>query len=215
MNMKKKICLFLIMFLSFFMISPKVEAKKSDKVTIYLFRGKGCGYCRSFLTFLSNINEEYGKYFELESYEVWYNADNNALMKTISNFLGEEARGVPYIIIGDKVFAGYSSSDDAEIKSTIKKLYNTKKSKRYDVFKEYKKENKLTGDYTSKNLKKTLEDESIELKGEKKATSIQLEGLPNVVLNFLFVAAGTGIVIFYNNRKFKSLEDKLNSKKNK
>ena len=213
--MKKKICLLIIAVLSVFMILPKVEAKKNDKITIYMFRGKGCGYCRSFLTFLSNINEEYGKYFELESYEVWYDADNNALMKTISGFLGEEARGVPYIIIGDKVFAGYSSSDDNELKSAIKKLYDTKKSKRYDVFKEYKKENKLTGDYTSKNLKETLNDESIELKGEAKTTSISFDNIPDVLFNLLFVAAGTGVVIFYTSRKFKNLEEKINNKKNK
>lgn len=213
--MKKKICLLVIMILSIFMISAKVEAKKNDKVTIYLFRGKGCGYCRSFLTFLSNINEEYGKYFELESYEVWYDADNNALMKTISGFLGEEARGVPYIIIGDKVFAGYSSSDDNELKSTIKELYNTKKKDRYDVFKEYKKKEKLTGNYTSKNLKETLDDESIELKGKVKTTSISFDNIPDVLLNLLFVAAGTGVVIFYTNRKFKALEEKINNKKSK
>ena len=213
--MKKKICLLIIAVLSFFMILPKVEAKKNDKITIYMFRGKGCGYCRSFLTFLSNINEEYGKYFELESYEVWYDADNNALMKTISGFLGEEARGVPYIIIGDKVFAGYSSSDDNELKSAIKKLYDTKKSKRYDVFKEYKKENKLTGDYTSKNLKETLNDESIELKGEAKTTSISFDNIPDALFNLLFVAAGTGVVIFYTSRKFRNLEEKINNKKNK
>ena len=135
--------------------------------------------------------------------------------KTISGFLGEEARGVPYIIIGDKVFAGYSSSDDNDLKSAIKKLYDTKKSKRYDVLKEYKKENKLTGNYTSKNLKETLDDESIELKGKVKTTSISFDSIPDVLYNLLFVAAGTGVIIFYTNRKFKTLEEKINNKKSK
>ena len=42
-----------------------------DQITIYLFRGKGCGYCRAFLTFLNSITEEYGKYFKLVSFETF------------------------------------------------------------------------------------------------------------------------------------------------
>ena len=113
--------------------------ESSDAITIYLFRGKGCGYCRAFLEFLNSITTEYGKYFKLVSYEVWNNSDNAKLMDDVSNYLEKPASGVPYIIIGDKVFAGYADSYNDQIKEAITDLYKTKKNKRYDVFKEMKK----------------------------------------------------------------------------
>ena len=211
--MKKKLNLLLIVMFSFVMIPFSANAKSNDKITIYMFRGKGCGYCRSFLTFLSNINPEYGKYFELKSYEVWYDQNNGELMSKISTFLEQEAGGVPYIIIGDKVFAGYASSYDEQIKTAIKDLYNTKKSKRYDVIKEYeKKEGKLTTNYKSLDLKKTLAEEGIELK--KASSSDSEEGVSSNSVIFWtlgFVAAATAIILVFVNKKFKNLEESINS----
>ena len=110
-----------------------------DQAIVYLFRGKGCGFCRSFLEFMNSITSEYGKYFKIVSYEVWNDSTNSQLLNEVSSFLGQPAGGVPYIIIGDKVFPGYASQYDEDIKTTIKTLYDTKKSKRYDVMKEMKK----------------------------------------------------------------------------
>ena len=109
----------------------------SNKVNIYMFRGSGCGYCHAFLIFLNSITEEYGKYFNLVAFETWNNSDNNDLLTTISTYLGEAATGVPYIIIGDQVFPGYSSTYDDGIKAAITKLYNAKPEDRYDVFEKY------------------------------------------------------------------------------
>ncbi len=109
-----------------------------DQIIIYMFRGKGCGYCRKFLEFMNSITDEYGKYFKMVSYETWYDQDNNTYLDEISNFLNEPAGGVPYVVIGEKVFAGYTESYDEEIKETIVSLYNTPKEERYDVIEKYK-----------------------------------------------------------------------------
>ena len=110
--------------------------ENDNQITVYMFRGKGCGFCRKFLSFLNSITDEYGKYFRLVSFEVWNDPDNKALMDDVSNYMKEEAGGVPYIIIGDKVFGGYASDYDEQIKTAIINLYNTKAEKRYDVFHE-------------------------------------------------------------------------------
>ena len=127
-----------------------------DQAIIYLFRGNGCGYCRAFLTFLNSIVGDYGKYFKVVSYEVWYNQDNSTLLDTVSAYLNNPAQGVPYIVIGDKVFAGYAESYNEEIKSAIKSLYDTKKGDRYDVFKEIEenpnKEDRTTIKTITKNI---------------------------------------------------------------
>ena len=156
--MKKKILLFVAMCLLVLPITTKAisidkyktlnlkEALKEEEIdeafksyketdkqaTIYLFRGKGCGYCRAFLTFLNSIVDDYGKYFKVVSFEVWNDADNSALLNSVATFMNEPAGGVPYIIIGDKVFGGYAESYDEDIKKAIKDLYDSKD--RYDVF---------------------------------------------------------------------------------
>ena len=71
----KKLLIFLFVLFSFMLIPVKTNAK--DKATIYLFRGKGCGYCRALLTFLNSINDEYGDMYELKSYEVWNDQTNS------------------------------------------------------------------------------------------------------------------------------------------
>ena len=115
----------------------KDYSETDDQITIYLFRGNGCGYCQRFLKFMNGITTEYGKYFKVVGFEVWNDQANSELLGKIADFLGEDAGGVPYIIIGDKVFPGYAESYDEGIKSAIKSLYDSKD--RYDVFEEYNK----------------------------------------------------------------------------
>lgn len=163
-----------------------------DAITVYLFRGNGCGYCRAFLTFLNSIADEYGKYFVLESYEVWNNQENASLMTEVSEYLDNPASGVPYIIIGDKVFAGYAAEYDDGIKTAITDLYNTKKSKRYDVFEEMKKHPKKSTDSNNTNSNSML------------------------IWMFAMVFVATGIIISFISIKFKELNirlDELTTKK--
>lgn len=117
------------------------DYKETDKqVTIYLFRGNGCSYCDSFLKFLNDNAEKYGKYYKLVSFEVWGNAKNAELLEETAKFLGQNVGGVPFIIIGDQVFPGYASDYDEGILATLKKEY--KKEVKYDVFEEMEKARK-------------------------------------------------------------------------
>lgn len=104
----------------------------NSKVNVYLFRGHGCSHCYELIEYLTSIIDEYGKYFNLISYEVWYNADNSNLMSNVASVMGDNANGVPYLIIGKKTFIGYRASTDASaIKKAIKELYNS--NDKYDV----------------------------------------------------------------------------------
>ena len=126
-------------------IEYKFESYKEndDAVTIYVFRGQGCTFCRAFLEYMNGITDEYGKYFKMETFEVWNDPNNKKLHSKIANFLGYQSGGVPFIIIGDEVFEGFNEQmyGDA-IKAAIYNLYNTKKSERYDVFDELVKSEK-------------------------------------------------------------------------
>ena len=116
--------------------------ESEDKINIYLFRGHKCGFCNRFLTFLYNNVEEYGKYFNLVSYEIFNDPKNSRLLDDVSKFMdGKSATGVPYIVIGDTTFGGFNESTDGDaIKAKIKELYESKD--RYDVFEEMVKEPK-------------------------------------------------------------------------
>lgn len=112
-------------------VTENTEA--AEKVNIYFFHGDGCGYCASAKEFFASIQEEYGKYFELKEYETWYNTDNAELLEKVAKARDEEVSGVPYIVIGNKSWNGYSSDFDEEIKKAITSEYEKDSNSRYDV----------------------------------------------------------------------------------
>ncbi len=172
-------------------LEKKYDSYKPDKnaITIYLFRGKGCSFCRAFLSFMNSITDEYGKYFKLESYEVWGDQNNSNLMVDVSNFLGKPASGVPYIIIGDQVFPGFNAEAYGErIKSAITTLFNTEKSKRYDVMAEYKK--------------------SSETKDENSKTD-NVSSNSVILWNCAIVVVATVVILLFINNKFVQLEERI------
>lgn len=159
-----------------------------DQITIYLFRGNGCGYCHSFLDYLNSILKDYGKYFKLVSYEVWTNQKNNALLTEVSSFLGQPATGVPYVVIGDQVFPGYDESYNEGIISAIMTLYESED--RYDVFEAM---------------------EEAEAEANSKVTDKDI-----VFWNVASTAVGTCVIlafIYYNNRKINERLDDLEKRK--
>lgn len=113
------------------------EYKESDdKVNVYIFRGSTCSHCLDAVAHFASIVKDEGKYFNVKTYEVWSNSDNNDLMNDAANEIGDsEVSGVPYIIIGKKSWSGYAASYDDEMMKQIKSEYNKDKSKRYDVIK--------------------------------------------------------------------------------
>lgn len=129
---------------------------QEGKINIYLFRGNGCSHCHEFLEYLETIIDDYGKYFNVITYEVWSDSDNGKLMEKVAEKLGEEASGVPYIIIGEKTFAGYSSSMNEEIETLIKEEYE--KEERYDVMKELGVDTKVSDEKVENSAEKNTSD---------------------------------------------------------
>ena len=158
--------------------------KEDDKqAIIYMFRGDGCGYCRAFLEFLNSISEEYGKYFRLVSFEVWNNSQNADLLNKVPLVTNESAGGVPYIIIGEKVFGGYAESYNDEIKSAIMAQYNDPS---YDVFE--KLDERLNG-------------------GSSSTSSFAV-----IFWNAFFIVAATVAIIIVSNKNTQRVLEALNQK---
>ena len=173
-------------------------SENDDQAIIYLFRGKGCGYCRKFLTFINSIIDDYGKYFKVVSYEVWNDEANSELLARAAATMKQEAGGVPYIVIGDKVFAGYAESYDEDIKEAIKTLYDTDKSERYDLMEhlvdasEVQQSNGESG-----------------ATGETNASKDSSSNFSLIVFNIIFTLAACTVVVVYENKKRIELENRI------
>ena len=112
----------------------------SNKPNIYIFWGDGCPHCKALAKFISKLPAETKDKVNIYSFEVWGNKDNKAFMKKFGKYLGQDVSGVPFMIIGDKIFDGYSSGDtktDQQILDAINTIIKNQGS--IDQYKLYKK----------------------------------------------------------------------------
>ena len=186
-----KVLKYLVVLLAIFLIMPfavfaEEEASNNDentteeassndnsdskKVNVYFFRGEGCSHCAEAEEWFDSIKEEYIEYYNLIDYEVWYNTDNSDLMQKVADARGEEAEGVPYIIIGDKSWNGFDSSYEEDMINQIKSVYAQDVKDRYDIM--------------------TLLTDSKTSKKDSNASDIL------VLLAIIVVAGGIGFVIY-------------------
>ncbi len=121
--------------------NTEADIKSSkDKLNIYIFWGDGCPHCKHLAKFLGEKQSEIGDKISLYTFEVWKNKNNLAFLKSFGKFLGESPKGVPYIIIGNKTYSGFSETDE-ETKQEIINLIKTEANKtdKIDKYQEYKK----------------------------------------------------------------------------
>lgn len=114
-------------------IDDEESDKKKSKVKVYFFHGDGCPHCADAEEFFDSLEDEYGDLFDVVAYETWYNEENSALLEEIGETREETITGVPYILIGNKSWAGYASDYDDEIIDAIKDEYSTPDKDRYDI----------------------------------------------------------------------------------
>lgn len=113
----------------------EAEKEESKEVKIYFFRGEGCPHCQEAEEWFQSIEDEYGSFFEIVDYETWQDEDNAKLMQKVADARGETAEGVPYIIIGNKSWNGFTESYEQEMIDQIKSVFAEDVSKRYDIMK--------------------------------------------------------------------------------
>ena len=134
-------------------VSEETTGDDSKEVNVYFFRGQGCSHCAEAEEWFKSIEEEYGSYFKVVDYETWYNEDNAKLMQEVADARGEKAEGVPYIIIGDQSWNGFSQSYAEDMINQIKAVYAQDVSERYDImtYLPYIKDGKKTDDSKDSN----------------------------------------------------------------
>jgi len=90
----------------------------AEPVVITLFWGDGCPHCAAEHAFLDGLLERHPG-VAVEAYEVWSDADNQALLRRTAAERGFEATGVPVTLVGDRHWIGYSDAIGAEIEAAV------------------------------------------------------------------------------------------------
>ena len=105
-----------------------------DKVIIYVFYGQGCPHCQHLFESLDALDKEIKDMIVVKMYETWFNSSNRRYMEKVANYIGDDADGVPYIIIGNKTWIGFT---DAYLQEMIDMI---KQKPKLDIEKEMEKE---------------------------------------------------------------------------
>lgn len=98
-------------------VDKKVE---KDKINIYLFRGRGCPHCAEEEQWLDTIKDMYKDYINIYDFEVWYDVDNSKLYDKVKEVFDSHVTGVPFTVVGDEYYYGFSTAVKSSIENKIK-----------------------------------------------------------------------------------------------
>jgi hypothetical protein len=85
---------------------------------IVYFWGDGCPNCALASTYLESVTVDYPA-LSIGKYEVWNDAANRDLFKVTGESLGFEASSVPTLIIGERVWIGWTDRVQADVAGAI------------------------------------------------------------------------------------------------
>ena len=92
----------------------------SNKINLYLFHSSDCSHCAEERVWLETIKETYKGSLNVYEYEVNHNQDNAVLMEKAKARLGVENNYVPFTVIGERNYVGFSNSTGSSIENRIK-----------------------------------------------------------------------------------------------
>ncbi len=129
-----------------------VEEEK-EKINIYFFYGNGCPHCAHEEEFFTKLEDKYGEYYNLYTYETWNSKDNSDLMKRAKEIMGDTvSTAVPYTVIGTKSFTGYGESTGRKIEQTIIDYYEIENNNGKPIVDENKETLPLLGEIDKKDV---------------------------------------------------------------
>lgn len=132
----KKLVVSLLCLLFVFGLMPTAYAKdeEDNKVMVYIFTKLGCPHCEESKEYFSTLSqdEKYGKMFKVKHLQVWgadwqdVNVKYQTVMNSVASDMGAKTPdGAPFIVVGEKYYAGFESKMDEEIKTEIERAYNS------------------------------------------------------------------------------------------
>ena len=115
MKYVKNILFLLVVYLSFISF---VFADEKNLVNIYLFYSDTCPHCESEQKLLNELKNKYDN-IRIYKYEVG-NDENSKLLENIAMLFDTRVTGVPFTVVGDKVYKGFNyENSKAKFMATI------------------------------------------------------------------------------------------------
>ncbi len=87
--------------------APGGEVADTHQVNVYYFWGDGCPVCVQQRAFLDRLEERYPEVI-VQEFEVWYDADNRAVLQAFADAFGRQVTGVPVTFIGEDSWIGFN-----------------------------------------------------------------------------------------------------------
>ena len=110
---------FLTIIFFFALLVSQARIVSASTVNAHLFYGIGCPHCAKESEFLEQIAPKYPD-LKIHEYEIYYNTKNSQLLKQVASELGANAGGVPFLVIGDWSYIGFSEGiSEKEIENKI------------------------------------------------------------------------------------------------
>jgi thiol-disulfide isomerase/thioredoxin len=109
--MKKIIKILPALLVLFFVVKPVFAQGK--QVNVYFFWGEGCPHCDQEKPFLDQLERKYPT-VKVFDFEVWNNAENRRYLIEVGEKLKTDVSGVPFTVVGDEAYIGFSQSLTSE-----------------------------------------------------------------------------------------------------
>jgi glutaredoxin len=97
---------------------------ESGKINLYFFRGEGCPHCKEEEKWLETIKEKYKDSLNIYDFEVWQNKTNAKYLDQVKKEFNYTSQGVPFTVIGDSYFVGYSTTSASSMENKIDSYLN-------------------------------------------------------------------------------------------
>lgn len=122
--MIKKLKIFILSIMVLMIVSPTKIMANNEEIEIDFFYGVSCPHCAAEKVFLDDLQNRYPD-VTINAYEVYENKDNLDLLKAKAKELDIEVNGVPFVVIGDQYFIGYSEGyTDQKIEEALLGIVN-------------------------------------------------------------------------------------------
>ena len=118
--MKKyfKILMIMVLVVFPFVTVNAKTTKKAEKgpINCYIFYGSTCGYCQKLHNYTATLEKDktINSKFRIVDYEVWGDKNNSDLMTKVGSYFNFNVDGVPFYVIGDQYFTGFSEESSPE-----------------------------------------------------------------------------------------------------
>lgn len=112
-------------YLIFLLLLLPVVVSAKEKVNIYLFHSETCSHCQAEIKYLNELKEEYDN-LEIHLYEINSNKKNLEQMQKIKEKLQINSPNVPFTIISNYYYIGYSDGIKDGITELVKKYTDEK-----------------------------------------------------------------------------------------